>query len=216
MKRLINHLRARPRFYAALAAGAVVAAAMPASLRPATRALIGWNATIWVYLAAMVTLMQRADHERFRSVAAVHSEGAVMVLVGAVCAVSASLIAIFGELAVAHSAGGAGRWQHLLLALSTLVGSWLLLPTLFALSYASVYFQQGHHGSGLDFPGSEGPPDYADFMYFSITIAATSQTADVAITKRAMRRWVTAHALLSFAFNTSLLALAINIAASLL
>lgn len=216
MQALFKHLRSRPRFYAALAAGVVVAVALPASLRPVTRALLGWNATLWVYLAAMGALMRSVDHDRFRNVAAVHSEGAVMVMLGAVGAVAASLVAIVAELAAVQAAPDAQSWQHLALALSTLVGSWLLLPTLFALSYASVYYRHGHTGTGLDFPGTEGAPDYADFMYFSVTIAATSQTSDVAVTTRAMRRWVLAHSLLSFAFNTMLLALAINIGASLL
>lgn len=213
MQRLASHLRARPRLYAALALGALAAWLLPASVRPATRGLIGWNVAIWLYLAAMLVLMQRADHERLRHVAALHSEGAAAILVGVVCAVAASVIAIVGELAEAHAAGQAHHWQHVVLALTTLIGSWLLLPTLFALSYASVYFEADR---GLDFPGDEGPPDYLDFMYYAVTIAATAQTADVAITTRSMRRWTLAQQLVSFAFNTALLALAINIAAGLL
>ena len=71
-------------------------------------------------------------------------------------------------------------------------------------------------GRGIDFPGDETDPDYTDFLYFALTIAATSQTSDVAVTTREVRRWVTVQTLLAFAFNTALLALAINIAAGLL
>lgn len=68
----------------------------------------------------------------------------------------------------------------------------------------------------MQFPGDDGPPDYGDFLYFSITLAATAQTSDVAISSRAMRRLVLVQTLLAFAFNTGVLALAINILAGLL
>jgi uncharacterized membrane protein len=108
----------------------------------------------------------------------------------------------------------------MLLALATLAGSWLLLPVEFALTYASRYYAADAAPGGLDFPGTDkgasaaSAPHYADFLYFSFTIAATAQTADVAVTTRAMRKLVIAHGVLSFAFNTMVLALAINMAAS--
>ena len=97
-----------------------------------------------------------------------------------------------------------------------MVGSWLLVPTLFALNYASLFYRQ-HDGVGLQFPDNETDfkPDYGDFLYFSFTIAVASQTSDVIVSTRAMRRLVLLQALLSFMFNTSILAFTINIAASL-
>jgi uncharacterized membrane protein len=92
----------------------------------------------------------------------------------------------------------------------------LLVPTLFTLNYASLY-HGGAQSGGLDFQdASEGfEPDYGDFLYFSFTIAVASQTADVAITNRTMRRLALTQALLSFVFNTTILAFTINMAASL-
>lgn len=216
MKRLILHVRARPRLYVALAAGAAVAALLPPAQRWTTRALIGWNVAIWLYVLGMGLMMHRVDHARLRDVASRHAEGAVSVMVGVVCAVTASLAAIIGELADLHAPGQRQAWHHVALALTTLVGSWLLLPMLFAISYASVFFRSGRAGAGLEFPGNETSPDYLDFFYFAVTLAATSQTSDVSVTTRPMRRWVLAQTLISFAFNTTLLALAINIAAGLL
>ena len=74
---------------------------------------------------------------------------------------------------------------------------------------------EGKAAHGLEFPGDDGPPDYGDFLYFSITVAATSQTSDVSVSSRAMRRLVLAQALLAFVFNTGVLALTINILAGL-
>jgi uncharacterized membrane protein len=218
MKRLALHLRSRPRLLGTLAAGAAVGLLLPDALPALTRVLIGWNAGVWLYLALTLALMTRADHHHLRRVAAVHAEGAVAVMTGAVCAVAASFSAFAIELSSARAQGGLVL-GHLAFAVLTLAGSWLLLPTLFAQTYASLYYRDIHAskpGRGLDFPGDEADPDYADFLYFALTIAATSQTSDVAITTREVRRWVTVQTLLAFAFNTALLALAINIAAGLL
>jgi len=208
MRRVIGHLRTRPRLYSTLALGAALAIALPSSVTPVTRALLGWNLAVWLYLALVTALMASADHARLRRAALVQAE----------CAVMASLAAIVLELSAAKAQGRL-LLPHLLFATVTLIGSWLLLPTLFAEAYASLYYageQTGRPSGGLDFPGGEIAPDYSDFMYFAITIAATSQTSDVGVTTRPMRHWVLAQTLLAFAFNTALLALAINITASLL
>jgi uncharacterized membrane protein len=92
-----------------------------------------------------------------------------------------------------------------------------LLPVVFTLSYASHYYRP-RVPDGLKFP-DEDPhfqPNYADFLYFSFTLAVAAQTADVQVTSRAMRKLVLLQSVLSFAFNTAILALAINIAAGLL
>jgi len=124
------------------------------------------------------------------------------------------------ELSSVKGSPAGQAWPNVLLAVVTLIGSWLLLPFEFALTYASRYYVTGSTPGGLDFPGMDesaggaSAPGYTDFLYFSLTIAATAQTSDVAVTTRAMRKLVIAHAVVSFAFNTMVLALAINIAAS--
>ena len=71
------------------------------------------------------------------------------------------------------------------------------------------------HTGGLEFP-RDNSPDYWDFFYFATSIGAASQTSDIAIRTKALRRLVTLHAIISFFFNTAVLALAINIGASLI
>ena len=218
MKRLMLHVRARPRLFGTLVGGAAVGLLLPNALSSLTRALIGWNTAVWLYLALVFAMMLRADHHHLRRVAAVHAEGAVAVTTAAVCAVVASFSAFVIELAAARAQGHVTALGHLAFAVLTLAGSWLLLPALFAQTYASLYYRDVHPGKpgrGMDFPGDETDPDYADFLYFALTIAATSQTSDVAVTTREVRRWVTVQSLIAFGFNTALLALAINIAAGL-
>ena len=194
--------------------------------------LIGWNVAVWLYLALDWWMMIRADHKRLRRISCVHAEGAAVVLAAIVFAAIASLGAIVAELSAAKAQGGAQAASHVALVASTVIASWLLLPTMFALNYASLYYaHRNEAGGGLGFPPpdaedeadenrkdgtTEWRPDYWDFMYFSVTIAVAAQTADVSITSPRMRRLVLVQALLSFAFNTIILALTINIGASLL
>jgi uncharacterized membrane protein len=89
-----------------------------------------------------------------------------------------------------------------------------------AVHYAHAYYwpkndATGEHFGGLDFPGGEAP-DYFDFLYFAFVMGATGQTSDVAITAKPIRRLATLHGVLAFAFNTVLLALTVNVAATLL
>lgn len=215
---MLHHLRSHPRLLIGAAVGTAVGWLVPGDMHLPTRLLIGWNAGVWLYLASTWTMMARATHERLRSTAIAHAEGAPAVMSATVCAVVVTLAAIVLELSGARGGGSGVAWPHVALTLITLFGSWLLLGTLFALSYASLYYRHPTEpGKGLNFPGTSeaDPPTYGDFMYFSFTVAATSQTSDVSVDERHTRRWVLAHAVLSFLFNTVLLALAINTAAGL-
>ena len=215
MKRMVIPLRARPRLVSAMVTGVLAAALIPTSLGLVTRALLGWNVAVWLYLGLEVLMMARADHLRLRRVAAAQAEGAPVVLIGIVLASLVSLAGIVAELSAAKLPEAHHAWPHLLFALFTVVGSWLLVPMNFALSYASAFYQPGGHG--LKFPDADPrfEPHYIDFLYFSFTIAVASQTADISVVSSAMRRLVLLHCLVSFAFNTAILAFTINVAASM-
>ena len=215
MKRMVIPLRARPRLVSAMVTGVLAAALIPTSLGLVTRALLGWNVAVWLYLGLEVLMMARADHLRLRRVAAAQAEGAPVVLIGIVLASLVSLAGIVAELSAAKLPEAHHAWPHLLFALFTVVGSWLLVPMNFALSYASAFYQPGGHG--LKFPDADPrfEPHYIDFLSFSFTIAVASQTADISVVSSAMRRLVLLHCLVSFAFNTAILAFTINVAASM-
>lgn len=215
MKLLAHAFGYRPRMTAACLAGAGAGWLAPATLHPVSRALVGWNVGVWLYLGLVAWMMFRADHHRLEKNAQLHSEGAAVVLLLVVGAVVASMVAILAELA--HTPSGTARDAgRLVFAGATVVGSWLLLPVEFTLQYASLYHRDDPEG-GLRFPDSQPgfQPDYSDFLYFAFTIAVASQTADVAVSGRPLRRLVLLHSVLSFAFNTAILALSVNVAASL-
>jgi uncharacterized membrane protein len=216
MIRIFDHLRARPRLTNAMLIGLAVALLMPATLGVVTRGLLGWNIAVWLYLLLVGVMMLRADHSTLRRIAAAQAEGAATVLAIIVVACMVSLVGIVLELSAAKVPGAHHALPHVLFALATVVGSWLLVPTLFALTYASEYYRFEATRS-LQFPDrdSDFKPHYGDFLYFSFTIAVASQTADVSVATPRMRRLVLTQSIFSFAFNTAILAFTINIAASM-
>lgn len=211
------HLRVHARLVIAMAVGLGLGLLLPAATGAVTRALLGWNAAVWLYLLLVGWMMLHADHGRLRAVATQQAEsaGTVLALVSAASVVS--LVGTVIELGAAKLPGAAHAGPHVALALATVLGSWLLLPTVFALTYASRYFDLAPEGGGLRFPGADAgfKPDYGDFLYVAVTIAVASQTADVSITESGMRRLVLLQSMLSFGFNTAILALTVNIAAGM-
>jgi uncharacterized membrane protein len=139
MQAFIAHLRARPILYVALAVGAVAGFASPDRLHGITRALIGWDVGVWLYLLTVWYTMADADHLRLREIAAAHSESAVAVTFAVVLATVASVAAIVLELAGAKE-GARHASAQIMFTLFTVSSSWLLMPTLFAMTYSTLYY----------------------------------------------------------------------------
>lgn len=199
-------------FSAAL--GLVTVLVLPAGLSTVTRVLIGWDIGVLFYLAAVVVMMSRASVTAIRRRAEEEDEGAFGVFVLTVAAAIASLGAIFAELAAVDRTD---PYYPLYLghAIVTVVLSWALIHTIFALHYAHDFYGQPADPGCLKFPGDQ-PPDYWDFIYFAFVIGMTFQVSDVAVTGKSVRRVVVAHGALSFFFTTAIVALTVNIAASVL
>jgi uncharacterized membrane protein len=206
---------AHQRLLICAAVGAIVGSAWPGVGTWLARVLLGWNVLVWLYLVWVAIVLLRADSGHIKRVALAQAESAAVVLTIVVGAAVASLVAVIFELVAAKAAGPHHLLAHIVFAFLTVVGSWLLLPMLFALTYAASYYER-EPDSGLAFPGATAKfePDHSDFLYFSFTIAVTAQTSDVAVTTREMRRLVLFQSVLSFVFNTTILAFSINAAAS--
>ncbi|WP_077035448.1 DUF1345 domain-containing protein [Pelomonas sp. KK5] len=216
--KLIRSLRHRPRLLASVALALVLPWLLPATVPTLARGLIGWDAGVWLYLLLLLRMMVKENGgHHLQLTARANADSMVAVLVVATLGATASLVAVALEQSqVKQGLGALHGWPYLLLVISTVAGSWLLLPVEFALGYASVYHEDSDAPHGLEFPGQDEHPDYLDFIYFAVTLAATSQTSDVAVSSRPMRRLVLIHAGLSFVFNTCVLALTINILAGLI
>jgi uncharacterized membrane protein len=213
---LLRQIRVRPRLVSAVALGLAALVVLPSSLSRPTRALLAWDAGTGLYLALAGMMILRGNVERMRWRARREDDGAAAVLGLAVAAAVTSLAAIVLELVGVRSHPPRAQTLHLGLAAVTILLSWCFVHTAFALHYAHEFYVDRHVSSppSLEFPGG-GQPDYVDFLYFSFVIGTTSQTADVSIASRSMRRLALLHGVIAFLFNTTLLALTVNIAASL-
>ncbi len=182
-----------------------------------TRAIVAWNAGALLYVALALRMMFSSSHARMRERAELEDEGRIVILVLVVLAAVAALGAIVLELTVVRGAQGALRGEHIALVALTIASSWAFTHIMFALHYAhDFYSAHARTGAGgLSFPGTE-QPDYGDFLYFSCVIGTSAQTADVSFISRSMRRVGLVHCVLAFFFNTTVLALTVNIASTLL
>jgi uncharacterized membrane protein len=217
LPRIWHQIRSRPRLALATLAGGATFLVMPSVHGATTRALITWDVGAGLYLALAWIMFGRASIEHMRWRARVQDDGAAVVLFVTVAGAVASLAAIVLELSGLKTIPPLRQSLHIGLVALTFAASWLLVHTAFALHYAHAYYvvTGREHAAPLEFPRQEAPA-YLDFLYFSMVIGMTSQTADVAIAATRMRRLVMVHGVIAFVFNTTLLALTINIAAGLL
>jgi uncharacterized membrane protein len=214
--RLPKKLSIRPRlFLSALLAG-IVAVLLPPSVHLVSRLLCSWDAFTICFLFLTLRLMLRATPEIMRRFARQEDEGRAVILSLITIAACISVVAI---ILILQDEGQENSllFLHLGLAIITIVSSWLLVHTIFAQHYAHIYYQAERtlaecKADGLDFPG-EIEPDYWDFLYFSFVIGMTSQVSDISVTSREMRRLSLLHGILAFFFNTTIVAMMINIVA---
>jgi uncharacterized membrane protein len=214
----IRHVWARPRIFIAAGFAALMLLTLPMSVAShvTSRVLIAWNAGAGLYVLLAAIMMTRSEPHAMRRRAQLQDDGALVILVLVVIASVASLAAIAGELAVVKDLHGLSRTLHVLLAGATVLTSWAFIQVMFALHYAHDYYAAVCRSQtpGLEFPG-DAHPDYGDFFYFAAVIGTSGQTADVAFVTKPMRRIGALHCILSYLFNTTVLALLINIGASL-
>ncbi|MGF6753193.1 DUF1345 domain-containing protein [Paraburkholderia sp. GAS334] len=209
-------LRNRPRMVIGFVIGVAVAVLLPGTLRPMVRVLCAWDVAVWAYLALLWSHMATTKQAQVREFAVREDENAGVVLFMICVATVASIAAIVLELATVKGIKGGTGAVHYAITGATLMGAWFLIPTIFTLHYTRLYYSADQKETPLRFPDHGLKPDYWDFLYFSFTIAVASQTADIALSSRSMRRAVLAQSVLSFYFNVAVLGLCVNIAAGLL
>lgn len=208
--RHISHLRRHRRFYAAALLGIAVELLAP-GLGLATRSALSGATFFVVYLATTAIAARRLSVEDLRGRATSEDEGILVIVVITLAAITLSL----GSLLAALAAQGLAPW-HLIVAIANVPLGWATLHTVMAFHYAHLFYapqDEGGDSGGMDFPGTD-EPTLADFLYYSFVVGMTAQVADVATTRPATRRATLAHGVVSFFFNTVILALAVNVAAA--
>jgi uncharacterized membrane protein len=210
MSKPIRVVYARPRTFISVLIGIIAFFVLPGSLRLVTRLLIAWDIFIAVYLLLVYIMMFRCGLAYIRRNAILQDDGRFLILLVTALGAFASIAAIVFELGASHRSA-----MDLTLATLTIALSWATVHTTFALHYAHDYYRGAKPG-GLQFPSGDQQDhaDYWDFVYFSFVIGMTAQVSDVGITDKTIRRTATVHGIISFVFNTALVALMVNIAAS--
>lgn len=218
-KSVVRSVALRPRVYLAVLAAAACAVLLPSSISGDLRTALAADAGAIIYLGLGFRLMLACGSDVIRKRAARQDDSAIVILLIVLLAIALSFWTIVGVLSEAKQASGQAKALQVSLAGVTIMLSWLVTQMVFTFHYAHEYYRPDgvteRVAGGLDFPG-ESNPDYWDFFYFASSIGAASQTSDVAIRTKGLRRLVTLHAVISFFFNTAVLALAINIGASLI
>lgn len=223
INRVFRQLQAHPRLVISVIVGLIIELLLPADWRSGTRTIIALDIGALTFLGLSWTMMANATADHMRQRATLQDEGRITILVLTAGAAIFSLATVAIELHGLKDLQGSDILYRAGLAAATILCSWFVTHTIFALHYAHGYYSDddpsdNKHSDvgGLDFPGDNGEPDYWDFLYFSFVIGMTFQTSDTEISSRKLRRLTLAHSILAFFFNTVILALSINIMAGLL
>ncbi len=214
-------LRAHPYLARAAAIAALAAASLvlaPNSFTPLTRGLIIWDVLAASFIAMLLWAKRAMTAAQMTARATQQDEGRHLILALCLLAAAASIGAITQELSAARDAPAALRGARIGFVFATIALSWTFTHLVFATHYAHEFYAPDEDGAGqregLLFPGGEAP-DFMDFLHFAFVIGVANQTADVQITSKYIRRTVTVHGVVAFLFNTVVLAISINFAASL-
>jgi uncharacterized membrane protein len=183
-----------------------------------THAMIGWDTFSFCMIIINWITFSLTSSTQIREQSKVQDSSRTIVFFIILVATIASFLAVFLIILSRHQTNRA-ETVHLIIALTGMVFSWFLIHTIFTLRYAHIFYgdneERPHtHAAGLKFPGDKNP-DYFDFAYFAFVLGMTFQVSDVQITSNKLRRMAMWHGLLSFGYNTIMIALTINLIAGL-
>lgn len=211
------------RFYTSLALGLVVFFVCKTSFTGIVSFITAWLTFAVFHLTFSWIIIFSFHPREVKAFAEEEDSSATFIFLFVVFAAFVSLIGIIVLLQSIPTGSRQGISLHILLSVSSVFLSWTLVHTLFTLRYAHLYYKKiGHNTNihalnvlGLDFP-NEKEPDYLDFAYFSFVLGMTFQVSDVEIRSREIRRLAFLHSLLSFVYNTVIVAFSINIVSGLI
>lgn len=203
------HFRRHVRFYGAGLVGTLIWLVLARLHQPLSVSFAG-IAFFGIYLGSSVRKVLRITPARIREQAAWPDEGIAVIVLLTLLAAGLSFASLFSFLGEPD----VPRPLHLAVSLLTIPLGWTTLHTIMAFHYAHLFYSprpSGRDAGGLIFPGTEEPGAW-DFLYYSFVVGMTAQVSDVQVAGEGMRRATLAHGIVSFFFNTVIVALAVNIA----
>ncbi|MDE2467072.1 MAG: DUF1345 domain-containing protein [Alphaproteobacteria bacterium] len=208
------HVRHHVRFYLAALLGVACFFVVPTS--DDVRALAAGDMFFASYLLAMTVVTVMLSTENLKARAWDEDEGIALIFLVVLLAISFCCAAVFSVLSLKTGLGTVPA----ALAIAAVPLGWATLHTVAAYHYANLFYgplrdpKESDEPAGLIFPGTESPGTW-DFIYFSFVIGMTFQVSDVQIASSRLRRAALAHSMVSFFFNTAIIAMAVNAAVNL-
>lgn len=200
------------KFLVALLAGIVAGVMMALFGYQKYAPLGGWDIAMAVYIVWVFCTIWRMDSTKTKTHAVREDPGRAITDVLLLIASVASLVAVLALLLHASRAAGGQKVIDIALGLGSIVVSWVLVHTTYALNYARLFYRKA--GGAVDF-NEKALPQYSDFLYLSFTLGMTYQVSDTNLMTKQIRATALKHALLSFLFGTVIIATTINTLASL-
>lgn len=213
-------LDAQHRILISVIAGVITFSIAYTQFRWPAIVLITWVSCALTMIAMDWIIIFNAHPREIRKIARLQDSSRALIFLFVIAASFVSLGSILFLLKSTKGGSESMVTTHILLGMGSVIVSWWLVHTLFTMRYAHFYYSPdvdnpNDQREGLEFPGDEKEPDYLDFVYFSFVIGMTFQVSDVEISSRQIRRLALLHAIISFAFNTAIVALSINVVSSL-
>ena len=218
----IHRIQAHGRLLIGLSVAIIIFFLSQRTPRPVQFILV-WSSFSFTVLLMLWAIILTTTAAEVKVIAVKQDSSRTIISVFVLFASVVSLFAVVFLMRTLPNPKQAGYPYHVGFAITSVILSWVMIHTIFAIRYAHLYYtllydermSQKEHKGGLIFP-SDDAPDYFDFAYFSFVIGMTWQVSDVQISSRRIRRMVLFHALLSFLYNTVILALTINIISGLI
>jgi uncharacterized membrane protein len=174
--------------------------------------ILGWDAAAVIFVVWVWVEIRGRDAARTRAIATREDSSRIAADLVLISASVVSLVGVAMVLLKASGSTGTTRAAIIAVAVASVAASWFAVHTVFTLRYAHLYYLDD---GGLNFHDAREPA-YADFAYVAFTVGMTFQVSDTEVTSRAIRVSVLRHALLSYLFGIAVIALTINVVASLL
>jgi uncharacterized membrane protein len=220
-QKLPFHVDAHHRLIIAIVVSTVAAYLFNNFLPGTETILVTWMCFAFSLIVPEWITILSAHPREVRKIATLQDSSRTIIFLFVLGGAVISLLSIFFLMQSPQNATAAQVTTHVALTIGSVITSWWLVHTVFTLRYAHLYYDTSNdegqpvQACGLNFPGTKNP-DYMDFVYFAFNLGVAFQVSDVAIESQKMRRLAWLHSLISFAYNTAIVALSINITSELI
>lgn len=216
---LITRLDAHHKLFIAIAVSLIIFFASAGHISASTQFILAWTGYAVIHTGLSWFTILSVHPIEMKKIAKVQDSSRSIIFIFILAAALVCLFVVVILLRSTQHLKGTALTLHILLSVAAVISSWVLVHTLFVFRYAHLYYEsapgKAKYLEGLEFP-NEKEPDYLDFSYFSFVIGMTFQVSDVEISSKRIRRLTLLHSLISFAFNTVIVALSINVISGLM